>query len=311
LLCSARHSILIHVFVSVPTVTSPVPAGQKEGARRTECWILHERAREYHWSGVGNLSIKTFFTGRAEYKVGCGYHAVDERSYLVLNEGQQYTININSRKEVESFCLFFAPGFAEQVRRSISLRAKRLLDDPWGGTPEPLHFFEKNYLHDGTLSPAIRRLRNSYAASSPERLLEEFHDIVERLLSVQGVTLEETKRFDNVRAATREELYRRVCRARDYASALFAESVTLEDLARVACLSQNHLLRTFRQAFGVTPHQFLTHRRLEEARRLLAESDLSVTEICLSVGFQSFSSFSTLFRNRFGVSPSEFRKSKK
>jgi AraC-like DNA-binding protein len=214
-------------------------------------------------------------------------------------------------KRLNPFVCFFAPGFAEQVQRSVSQKAERLLDDPWDDTPEPLRFFEKNYPHDEILSPAIRRLKNNYATFNPEQLLEELHDIIERLLRVHGIAAAEARCFDSVRAATREELYRRVCRARDYASAMFAESVTLADMARAACLSQNHLLRTFRQAFGETPHQFLTSRRLEEARRLLAGSNLSVIEICLSVGFESVTSFSTLFRKRFGLSPSEFRRGKK
>jgi AraC family transcriptional regulator len=125
---------------------------------------------------------------------------------------------------------------------------------------------------------------------------------------VHRLTSQETARLHKVRPATREELYRRVCRARDYAAAMFADPVTLGEMARVACLSPNHFLRTFREVFRQTPHQFLRARRLEEAKRLLAQPDLSVTEVCLAVGFESPGSFSTLFRERFGISPAGYRK---
>ena len=92
---------------------------------------------------------------------------------------------------------------------------------------------------------------------------------------------------------------------------MFEHRVTLEDLARVSCLSPNHLLRTFRQAFGRTPHQFLVERRLEEAKRLLRDKEIPVTEVCLKVGFESPGSFSVLFRKRFGASPSEWRGGKR
>src|SRR6185436_3318898 len=108
--------------------------------------------------------------------------------------------------------------------------------------------------------------------------------------------------------ATRHELYRRVSLARDYLHALFADPITLADAAAVACLSQNHLLRSFRQLYGETPHQFLTRRRLAEAKRLLARTQTPVTQVCLNVGFESLGSFSTLFRKRFGLSPAEFRR---
>jgi len=243
--------------------------------------------------------------------VGCGHHAVDERSYLVLNEGQSYSIDIESRQPVESFCVFFAPGFVEEVQRNLSLKPERLVDEPAGRDGPPVRFFEKNYPHDRTLSPALRRLRRAYATEESGERMEALHDIAERLLKVHELAREETRCLRNVRAATREELYRRVCRGRDYAAALFAEPVTLGEMARVACLSTNHFLRTFREAFGETPHQFLRARRLAEAERLLAQSEMPVTEVCWAVGFESLGSFSTLFAKRFGVSPAEYRRRKK
>jgi AraC family transcriptional regulator len=293
------------MVVAVPTAAK---SGVKDAAAfGGSSWILHERARRHHWNGVGSLSIKSFFSGRAQYKVGCGYHAVDQSSYLVLNEGQRYEIEIDSRQPVESFCLFFAPEFASDVQRSLSTRAQRLLDDPERQSGTPVRFFEKNYAHDELLSPSIWRLRRSYAKQERGALAEQFHGILERLLRVHELAVKETESLDNVRAATRQELFRRVCRARDYANAMFAQSVTLAELARVACMSPNHLLRTFRQLFHQTPHQFLVDRRLEEAKRLLANEELTVTDICLGVGFESLGSFSTLFRKQFGCSPSEWR----
>jgi AraC-like DNA-binding protein len=273
-------------------------------------WILHARAREYYWEGNGQLSIKTFFGGRAHYRVGCGYHAVDESSYLVLNDGQSYAINIQSRQPVESFCIFFAKGFAEDIERTLSLKDEVLLDEPDSAPARSIRFFEKNYAHDRVVSPALLRFRARYRNYEQGEVLEELHTIAERLLRVHRRTWAETGRLDCVRLATREELYRRVVRARDYIGAMFAEPVTLAELARVACLSPNHLLRSFRKVFGETPHQFLTEQRLREAQRLLLTSESSVTEICLACGFESLGSFSSLFRRRYGCAPSRYRMQK-
>ena len=68
------------------------------------------------------------------------------------------------------------------------------------------------------------------------------------------------------------------------------------------------LLRLFKQAFGRTPHQFLTHRRIERAKHLLARTERPVTEICLDVGFESLGSFSHLFRRETGASPTAYRR---
>jgi len=85
------------------------------------------------------------------------------------------------------------------------------------------------------------------------------------------------------------------------------KSWTLARLADRAGYSPFHLLRAFRLAFHETPHRFVLRCRIDQARRLLAETTLSVTQICFSVGFESLGSFSTLFRQRVGWPPSAYR----
>jgi AraC-like DNA-binding protein len=105
-----------------------------------------------------------------------------------------------------------------------------------------------------------------------------------------------------------DDTFRRLCRARDFLHDCHAEPVRLDDLARRAGVSRYHFLRLFRDAFGATPHQYLTQVRLGRAKELLAADNHSVTDVCLGVGFSSLGSFSTLFAERFGCSPSAWRK---
>ncbi len=86
------------------------------------------------------------------------------------------------------------------------------------------------------------------------------------------------------------------------------ERLTLPQIAGVAFLSTHHFLRLFKQAFGRTPHQFLTHRRIERAKQLLRRTEKPVTEICRDIGFESLGSFSHLFRRETGVSPTAYRR---
>ena len=87
----------------------------------------------------------------------------------------------------------------------------------------------------------------------------------------------------------------------------YAQPLDLDKLARTAHFSRYHFLRAFRRAFHATPHEYLTRRRIERAKELLAESELTVTEICFEVGFESLGSFSTLFHKVVGWSPSIYR----
>ncbi len=101
--------------------------------------------------------------------------------------------------------------------------------------------------------------------------------------------------------------YEALHRARSLIEKEYSRSLDLRDLARAAGLSRYHFLRAFRIAFHVTPHQYLTRKRIERAKELLAGSDLPVTEICFEVGFESLGSFSTLFHRMVGWSPSIYR----
>ncbi|WP_220205952.1 helix-turn-helix domain-containing protein [Reticulibacter mediterranei] len=272
--------------------------------------ILHARSCHHYWQGEERLSIKTFFSGRVFYAAGGGIHAVDPQSYLVLNYGQPYTIAIDSASPVESFCLFFDPGLAEEVYHSMTSKPERLLALPEPPARSAIHFFERIYPHDDLLTPALLQLRTAVMLCPLEHdwLNEQFHSIMQRLLQVHFNVWREVEMLPAVRAATREEIYRRLYRAKDYADALFDTPLTLHELADVAALSPNHFLRTFKQAFRQTPYQYIVSKRVERAQVLLLHSDLSVTDICFSVGFESLGSFSWLFRRRVGLSPDRFRR---
>ena len=102
--------------------------------------------------------------------------------------------------------------------------------------------------------------------------------------------------------------FRRLCQARERLATLEDEAVRIEDLAREAGLSPSHFIRQFDAVFGVTPHQFRMQVRLDAARELLATSGLSVTDVCMEVGFSSLGSFSDLFRRRVGEPPSAYQR---
>lgn len=276
-------------------------------------FILHEKAQQYYWEGRGPLSIKAFFSGQALYTLGSGYYAVDDTSYLIVNHDQPYAIAIEADTSVESLCIFFEPGFVEDVYRSLITPAHRLLADPEPPDSAPLHFFERTYRHDDLLSPALLHLRETLPARRYEQgwLYEQFHDLLQRLLQVHLNVYKEVEALPAARAATREELYRRLYRAKEYASALFDTSITLDEMAHVAALSPNHFLRMFKHLFHQTPHQYLISKRLERAQHLLAHTDRPVTEICFSLGFESPGSFSWLFHQRMGCSPTVYRNQKR
>src|SRR4030095_4825598 len=83
---------------------------------------------------------------------------------------------------------------------------------------------------------------------------------------------------------------------------------TIEALAREVKISPFHFIRQFEAVFGVTPHQYRIHARLDRARHLLPAGPQTVTDVCMDVGFSSLGSFSALFTRRFGETPTAYRR---
>jgi AraC-like DNA-binding protein len=97
-------------------------------------------------------------------------------------------------------------------------------------------------------------------------------------------------------------------RVRDRIDREYAQPLDVEALARGVYMSAGHLSRQFRLAYGESPYSYLMTRRIERAMALLRRGDLSVTEVCFSVGCSSLGTFSTRFTELVGVSPSVYRR---
>ena len=104
-----------------------------------------------------------------------------------------------------------------------------------------------------------------------------------------------------------EDLNRRLLRARDAMDRAYAEPLDVAAVAAVAHISEAHFSRSFRAVFGETPHRYLQRRRVERSMFLLRETDRSITDICLDVGFTSLGTFSRMFREIVGETPSSYR----
>jgi AraC-like DNA-binding protein len=100
----------------------------------------------------------------------------------------------------------------------------------------------------------------------------------------------------------------RLRRVRDRIDREYAQPLDVEALARGVHMSAGHLSRQFKLAYGESPYSYLMTRRIERAMALLRRGDLSVTDVCFTVGCASLGTFSTRFAELVGMSPSAYRR---
>ncbi|SRR6266568_217277 len=275
--------------------------------------ILWGRGRSHHVHDfAGPLSIKSVVRGSAVWRTGAGRVAIGAATYMVVNDAEPYSIDIESEDPVETFCVFFRRGFVEQGRAVLAGPEDRLIDGPGLAGPGPggQVGFETLPARDAGVLALVKETHALLARGRPPGawLEDRLAGLAGALLLAQADVRRQMARIPAARAATRSEIYRRLRRAVDFVEGSLAESLDLETMARAACLSSFHFHRRFTETFGETPHQFVRRRRLETAGELLLKTGLPVTVVCQRSGFESLGSFSALFRRRFGVPPLTYRR---
>lgn len=108
--------------------------------------------------------------------------------------------------------------------------------------------------------------------------------------------------------STRQELFKRVVLAKDFISDNYNRKFSLKEVALEACLSVNHLLRSFKAVFGLSPYQFLAKVKLSKARHLLEKGNYRIAQVAYLVGFDSISSFIRLFKSAFNITPLQYKR---
>lgn len=258
------------------------------------------------------IGIKYVVKGSEHYTLNKHTYSVKEGCYLLVNEDQVYdTILDYSKERIKGFCIYINKDVLADVHRNYNAGATALLDDP-SPAKGPFNFFEAVYRPDNVLSQYLSCLERRIDPLTGQLQIpadELYYRIAERLLQSQAAIGKQIKQIGAGRHHTRVELYQRVSRAKEMIDDDYASQLDVACIARSVALSEFHFFRVFKQVYGISPHQYHISRKLEIARKQLAEGGLSITDIAHLSGFCDIHAFSRSFKKAFSVAPSYFRRS--
>ena len=244
----------------------------------------------YHPRQRAGLGILSLVSGKGECQLHRKKEMLDSHSYLVVNRGSEFTMSL-PQAGTQPFFLFFRTKLIHQA-------------------PEALSCLERRHSKQGLLGERLQwlaRLGNSCSSFTALKADSIIRSILEELVSQAYLAGQAAGRLKVARQATRIELFKRLSLAREWIQENYSSPITLSDMARIATLNSQHFLRMFRQCYLITPHQFLIGIRLEQAKQRLLHSTDAIAAICQATGFESLSSFSGAFKERYGLPPSLFR----
>lgn len=261
-----------------------------------------------------NLSLKFTFSGAEAYEYGRKKVKVTSGNFLVINQGQEHASWIESQNWVNSFAIYFTPLFVSSAINDLLIADEKLVDDPFNviDASGSINFFQNLFPFTRKFSEEIR-LFKKYLEETGGRESFLVDDGLNRIFSefVKGHQAELNtgiNKLDAVKVSTRMEILKRLHVARDLMESFYLNPLSVKDISRTCCLSENLLLRYFKLVFSITPHQYIINKRLEYAKMQLLSTTQTFNNITYSAGFECPSSFGRLFKERFGCTPNELRK---
>ena len=256
-----------------------------------------------------NIGLLISVKGPCGYYVNGTKNLVEPGEVFFISRGSTLAIR-NMESDTAPALLFFHSRLPDLVQHSLLFGGDVLLEKPFDSLPFDFSWLERVHA-DAELHQAVFSLIEigggcgSFAALHADMIIRK---LFEDLLLKNQDAYKLSQNVQAVKASTRLEIFKRISTARDWMEANFAADISLEDIGAVSAMNSQHFLRMFKQVYGVTPHQFLIDLKLRKAKELLESSGLTINEICQAIGFESVFSFSVLFKRRFGVAPSVFRK---
>jgi len=214
-------------------------------------------------------------------------HTLSPGAFLIVNGGSMLEF------QASNHCRPFILCFGADVE----------LESQWD-IAERVHTASRGFVTRVTELAGLRETCSSFIALRAEAILRSIiNDIME--FSVRA--REESLHLALRKKIAREENYKRVAAVRDWMEDHFSAEASLKQLASSAALDPQHFLRLFTQLYEKTPRQYIIERRIEEARRLLTNTEMTIENICYQIGWQSVPTFTLMFKRKTGVTPSRFR----
>lgn len=167
---------------------------------------------------------------------------------------------------------------------------------------EPASGFVASHLLSADMARAALSLIQSPYSGALCRIQAESRALELLLLSIQALVDTEAKRDTPERNLSRREI-ERLNGVREILAGRFLDPPSIRELARHAGTNEAKLMNGFKQLFGQTVFDYAQRLRMEKAKSLLEETDLSITEIAFQVGYEYSSNFTTAFKRFFGVTP--------
>jgi AraC family transcriptional regulator len=260
-------------------------------------------------NAIRSFSLKYVVDRCIYYKIGNKEHPVTTGNFLLACKQPDVNAWFESKQVVKSVCIDICPATVAEAFTVLSARQDHHLDNYLAGYFNTPDFFETVCPADA--APFGNKLKELVAAIGVGRADEHvgrewFLDLVEKIIFHEYGNYMALNGLHSVRIETRKEILRRLRTAKQYMDDQFLSIDEVSQVANICNMSEFHFFRSFRQAFGITPYQYILDKRLALAKELLQKGQWSITHVACYCNFPDVFTFSKAFKRQFNCTPSGF-----
>ncbi|MBS1509796.1 MAG: helix-turn-helix transcriptional regulator [Bacteroidetes bacterium] len=271
--------------------------------------VYYSELNEYFSSNAfRNFSIKIPLQGTVRYRTEKGETQVSKGSFLLgcMQEGK---VIVDDTILVKSICIDIDEHTISEAFNAVAAEGKFELDNLEAEHFSAPHYFDNKYV--------IRSCRlGSVLSKTVQDILKDevtlddefFFSLAQEVILHELMNNKSLAGIKAVQVSTRREILSRLYTGKAYIEDNFLKNPAIQVIAKECSMSPFNFFRNFRQAFGVTPYQYMLSKRLEHARLLIVMNH-SLKQVASVCGFPDIFTFSKAFKRTFGVAPSHYKSS--
>jgi AraC family transcriptional regulator len=275
--------------------------------------IVYSSLKEFYQPIKSNgFDIKYVIEGVEKYTLNGQGYTLGAGQYLLSNATHEGHIEVESKTPVTGVCINIEPEVLSEVIASHRMPDTAYSDKALGQFFHTDHFLEHIYeAKSSNLGQILRgvclTLKNNLADKN-EWDKAFFYTLSEKILADQIPVFKQLQNIPSIKSSTKKDLYKRISKGKDFIDNSFSSPLTIEAVAKAACMSEYHFFRLFKANFGLSPHQYILKKRLEYGFSILQQDKYAVSEAAFESGFSDIYSFSKAFKKHFGCMPSVLNK---